>query len=440
MPAINTRGGMSAQAFGWTTSIGKVNFIGLYGNTSSSNVISYASKIDASGNIYMAGTYSSGSTTSGIIVKYNSKGAILWQRILTPFSTETVYFYSITVNSLGDVFVAGTYYTGSRYLFIAKYNSSGVYQYSKTLHTASQYQDGKSIAIDSSDNIFVVGYTYDGSTNYDTILIKYDSSGTLQWQTRLYETSAQSSLGNSVVVDGSGNIYISGSGGANILTIKCDSTGAILWQKAAIASSVAIYGYSIAVDSSGNVWNCGYVSFAPNILYVIKYDSLGNFVGNRTLAFDDVSRATSIVLDNSGNAYICGSTNYAATGYDFQILKLDSSLSILWQRSLGNSTSLVDDIAVSINVDNLGNFFVLGYATSGTTRFLFAKLPTSGALTGTYTVGTYPVSYQESSGTFDNPSYTYSTYTLSTTPSSFTEDTFAWSDASVSQTSTVKYI
>ena len=64
-------------------------------------------------------------------------------------------------------------------------NSSGTKQWTKQLGTSS-YDYGRGVTTDSSDNIYVTGYTsgdLDGNTNsgsYDIFLVKYDSSGTKQ--------------------------------------------------------------------------------------------------------------------------------------------------------------------------------------------------------------------------------------------------------------------
>ena len=70
-------------------------------------------------------------------------------------------------------------------IFLVKYNSSGTRQWTKQLGTSSN-ELGEGVTTDSSDNIYVTGYTMgslDGNTkfgNEDIFLVKYDSSGTKQ--------------------------------------------------------------------------------------------------------------------------------------------------------------------------------------------------------------------------------------------------------------------
>ena len=73
---------------------------------------------------------------------------------------------------------------------------------------------GYGVTVDSSGNIYVTGYTtggLDGNTNSgddDLILVKYNSSGTKQWTKQLGTSS--SDIGYGVTVDSSDNIYVTG--------------------------------------------------------------------------------------------------------------------------------------------------------------------------------------------------------------------------------------
>ena len=88
---------------------------------------------------------------------------------------------------------------------------------------------GKDIAVDGSGNVYVVGEADIGG-QYDLIVAKYNSSGTIQWQRALVSDS-----GHGIAVDSSGNAYVVGrtttstAGGNDISIAKYDTDGNIQW-------------------------------------------------------------------------------------------------------------------------------------------------------------------------------------------------------------------
>ena len=72
----------------------------------------------------------------------------------------------------------------------------------------------KGVAVDSSDNIYVTGYTeggLDGNTSSgkkDFFLAKYNASGTKEWTKQ--QGSSADDYGNGIAVDSSDNIYVTG--------------------------------------------------------------------------------------------------------------------------------------------------------------------------------------------------------------------------------------
>ena len=83
----------------------------------------------------------------------------------------------VTMDSLGNIYVAGyttgglgnNTYLGSNDIFLVKYNSSGVEQWTRQLGTSDQDrgEDGgtQRVTVDSSDNIYVTGSTRGGLYN-----------------------------------------------------------------------------------------------------------------------------------------------------------------------------------------------------------------------------------------------------------------------------------
>ena len=106
--------------------------------------------------------------------------------------------------------------TGSRDFFVTKYNSSGVKQYTRQLGVAGRDTEGNSVATDANGNVYVAGLTFgglDGNTltgTYDLFVTKYDSSGVKQY-TRQMGVAGEYTLGVSVATDANGNVYVAGS-------------------------------------------------------------------------------------------------------------------------------------------------------------------------------------------------------------------------------------
>ena len=153
---------------------------------------------DSSDNIYVSGNTWGGlggkkheGKSDIFLIKFNSSGTKKWIR---QFGTSKIdWEYGVTTDSLDNIYVTG--YTeggldgntssGGKDIFLVKYNSKGTKKWTKQLGT-SDNDSGESVTTDSSDNIYVTGWTQgglDGNTNSgyeDIILIKYNSSGTKQ--------------------------------------------------------------------------------------------------------------------------------------------------------------------------------------------------------------------------------------------------------------------
>ncbi len=215
--------------------------------------------------------------------------------------------YGIAVDSSGNSYVTGrtsdtfaeNTSAGSQDIFIAKYDSSGTQLWVKQFGT-STIDFGYGIAVDSSGNSHVTGYTIGalaGNTTAggdDIFIAKYDSSGTQVW-VKQFGTSTID-IGYGIAVDSSGNSHVTGyttgalagnttAGGEDIFIAKYDSSGTQVWVKQFGTTGNDI-GYGIALDSSGNSHVTGQagssVAFAGNTsagsqdAFILRFDVLGN--------------------------------------------------------------------------------------------------------------------------------------------------------------------
>jgi uncharacterized delta-60 repeat protein len=300
--------------------------------------------IDSSDNIYTVGWTSSAGEGSRdfLVARYNSSGTIQWQRVLggTGFDLGS----AVAVDSSGNVYAFG--YTtsqgagGSDFL-IAKYNSSGTIQWQRTLG-GSNSESGYGVAVDSSDNVYVFGETQSaGAGGLDFLLAKYNSSGTIQWQRILGGSGRED--GHAVAIDSSDNVYVlgytgsTGAGASNCLLAKYNSSGTIQWQRV-LGGSGNDKGFAVAFDSSDNVYLSGSTDSTgagDDDFLLAKYNSSGTIQWQRTLGGLGRDEVYAVAVDSSDNLYVLGYTgSTGAGGTDFLIAKLPNDGSLTGTYSL----------------------------------------------------------------------------------------------------------
>ena len=311
----------AAGAHQWTTT---------FGGTDSE--IFFELAVDGSGNVYTTGyfkgtvNFGAGNVTSAggkdvFVTKLNSAGAHQWTTTLGGTSEQAGH--GVAVDGSGNVYVTGEFYgtvnfgagdvtsAGQTDGFVTKLNSAGAHQWTTTFG-GTGWDYGNEMAVDASGNVHVTGHFHNtvnfGAGNitsnggYDVFVTKLNSSGAHQWTTTFGGTGWE--YGNSVAVDGSGNVHVAGyfeatvdfgagnvtsNGGFDAFVTKLNSSGAHQWTTTFGGTDTdTIRG--VAVDDSGNVHATGYftatVDFgAGNVTsagykdgFVVKLNSAGQAV------------------------------------------------------------------------------------------------------------------------------------------------------------------
>jgi len=275
-------------------------------------------------------------------------------------------------------------------IFLIKFNSSGTKQWTEQLGTSS-LEIGLGVTTDSSGNIYVTGYTkgggLDGNTNfggYDIFLVKFNSSGIKQWTKQLGTSSTE--FGRDLTTDLLGNIYVPGftrggldgntnSGGKDIFLVKYNSSGTKIWTKQ-LGTSKDEDGYQVTTDSTGHIYMTGYTdgdldgntSSGGRDIFLIKFNSSGTKIWTKQLGTSKDEEAFDVTIDSSGNIYISGYTEGGLDGNtnsgksDIFLVKYNSSGTKQWTKQLGTSSK---DIGLGLTTDSTGHIYMTGTTEGG---------------------------------------------------------------------------
>ncbi|OGO00920.1 MAG: hypothetical protein A2Y59_06565 [Chloroflexi bacterium RBG_13_52_14] len=277
--------------------------------------IAYALAVDNVGAVYVTGTSGGDYAT----VKYNSDGVQRWAaRYAGPDGSEDVAV-AVGLDGAGNVYVAGR--SGSDFATV-KYDSYGGQRW------VARYEgEAKAMAVDVQGNVYVAG-----TSNYQYTTIKYDTNGNQAWVVGYLGKSSGDGEVRAIALDSAGNVYITGrcySPTRNqyaYATLKYDSLGRQHWAARYDGAPPAGYGAAadIAVDGSGNVYVTGSI-WGDDWNYVTAaYDSEGTqlwfewYDGGQGVRYD---QAAAIAVDGQGNIYVTGKSDGGSANADYVTIK-----------------------------------------------------------------------------------------------------------------------
>ncbi len=360
----------------YNASTGDSVWVKRYNGVSSQYDVARDVTADAAGNIYITGQ-TDGVVYNGdiITIKYNPSGTLQWMRTYTGLPSMEDAGKEIEIDSDSNVYIAGRINFGNGAQFIGiKYNSNGDSLWTR-LFDAGTIEEVYAMALDKNKNMVIAGEC----DNKDMAVIKYNSSGTLQWFRKFYGAQLIYDHANCVATDKNGNVYAAGKSrvsqyGDQFTVIKFTPSGSQAWIK---NYGVQLYdsydeAKAMVINDSGFIYVAG-TSFSrfSNLTkdyLTFKLDTAGNQYWYAT--FNGIGNgdddAKAISADNAGNVYVTGQSRGASMTDDYCTVKYNSSGVKLWQ-AYYNGPGNSGDYAYDVSADAAGNVFVTGQSIgSGT--------------------------------------------------------------------------
>jgi sugar lactone lactonase YvrE len=349
--------------------------------------------VDAQGNVYVNGSAESDTSIDFLTIKYGPDGRQLWaKRYHSPEINEN-YAIGLAVDGQGNVWVTGysinnnPHWEVSSFITI-KYDGDGQLLWERFYDVPVSHGANypAALVVDAQGNAYVTGSSFgDFSTGRDFATIKYSPDGEELWIRRYNGPGNGDDDASSIILDGQGNVYVTGTdvdvvGNSAIhssATIKYSSDGKELWvRRYKRPSDQGSYSGALAVDGQGNVIVSvsSYSSGTGFDYTTIKYSPEGQRRWVRRYnsgSWWDL--AGLIAVDALGNVYITGLSTGSGTHDDFTTIKYNPEGKQLWVRRYNGPGNDVDRPR-ALALDGQGNAYVTGYSVGLNTSSDYATI------------------------------------------------------------------
>jgi hypothetical protein len=223
--------------------------------------------------------------------------------------------------------------------------------------------------VQTDDGGFVIaGYTGIMPDNFDIYLIKVDSTGGLEWQTTY--GGKQWDTGSAVAQCRDSGFIIAGytqsfgKGWHDIYVVRTDRKGNLLWQKTFGGSNEDGASSVLETVDGGFIIAGETMSFGSGDydVLVIKIDAEGNLLWTNTIGGADCDGCQSIQQTYDGGFIMVGDTKSSGEGWhDVSLIKLDARGKVCWNRTYGGNDF---DYGEAVRETKDRGFIVVGWTRS----------------------------------------------------------------------------
>lgn len=350
-------------------------------------------------------------------------GTLLWAKSMGGEAGD--YGTKITTDNDGNVLLTGVFQmeadfdpgdgeflltsAGSLDIFIVKLNPDGELIWAEQF-PGLEYEESNGIGTDNAGNVYISGYFYSeldfdpGNDEFlltpeigDGFLVKLKPDGSFIWAQKFGGEGFELATGMQTLPNG--EVYISGNFEGTVdfdpsdevasITADTNTSGIFLYHVDSDGKFINVtkvgqavnagYGLSVAVDSAGNAYVCGYIGGIGTFEtaegsvtmpltdflngYVARVNTDGSVAWARQLSGTGVSTAYAAAVNSAGDLLLSGYfngtmspgaislTEESVGDTESFVTKIDRHGNFLWARQLGGINT-VDRCAMSVDADD----------------------------------------------------------------------------------------
>lgn len=339
---------------------------------------------DGAGNIIITGAeFISATNYNAVTIKYNNAGVQQWLKSYNGAANSFDGGISVVRDASNNIYMCGGSFgfsTLSDFLCI-KYNSSGVQQWASTWNSVNLQDVSTRLAV-SATQVSVIGASQQSATDWKmaTTFFNVSTGAFLGVKLTGGDDEGIDKVAD-LAIDASDNTYVVGAvkninHQYDIKVIKLSPTYTVLWQQTFNGTAnLNDEGLSLELTSTNDVVICGFTTTTDEDknFFTRKYaGSSGDLLWSKT--FDEQSgedKATDLKLDASGNAIICGSS-YKDGNLDYVVQKLKNTTGDIIWTGRWNGDANMNDLPMNLAIDENDNtVYVAGQSEVMANKFKY---------------------------------------------------------------------
>jgi uncharacterized delta-60 repeat protein len=343
--------------------------------------------VASDGSSYLAGvtrSFDQFGQENVFLVKFAADGSLIWQRTFEgPEQFGIDQANGVAVAPDGSVYVTGQTLGVQGDVLLLKFTAEGSLVWQRRWD-AGMTETGAAVAVATDGSVYVTGGTNSFGGFGHLFVLRFAPDGTLVWQRiRSVATDEAVGTGEGIAVDADGNVYAAGVaprpvvGEFDMVLLKLDPQGALVWQRSYSAAEVADARGGVTVAADGSVYVAGGIQevtrkTAVNDTFIAKFAPDGSLVWDRGYGGNQGDFPGGVATRPDGTVLIGGETaSFGAGNDDAFLLQLDATGKARACNSWGAAgLDHGDDVEVAPD-----GTIVLGATTESTPPFAFADCP-----------------------------------------------------------------